>query len=272
MAAIQIIAFTLTSNLELGQPNCYMCAHWYPEGYVLPTSRAYPPGPHHPAYTEKLSSHSQGPKPWYAPQFPPAVQESPRSSTRTSAQSSSSSRTGSANSSASHAMAGIADPGLVTGLDYFKIGDTVRVRRLTSSNTYTDWAYGQVIRPHLKQYRTTEPERVYYVSYVDPRNGERKENEFSCHRKEIAPLFEHKFGNQPLMVFARVPFDSSHKHWVPANIITMSDTGVEIQVATNYLQHGLPTHFKNVKTLVPYNTSVARSLKAAGHRVVGDGR
>ncbi|KAJ3998864.1 hypothetical protein F5050DRAFT_1741784 [Lentinula boryana] len=250
-----------------------MCAHWYPEGYVLPTSTAYPPGPYHPAYTEKMTNHSRAPKPWYDSQLQHSSQEPKLSSTRTS-RTSSSGRTQSTSSSASptgHIIAGISDPGLVSGVDYFKIGDTVRVRRLTSANTYTDWAYGQVIRPHLKQYRTTEPERVYYVSYVDPRNGERKENEFSCHRKEIATLYERGLGSQPSLVFALVPLGSSSK-WVPANIIHMSASGVDVRAVSKHLQHGYPTHFRGVQVLVPYNASVVRSLKAAGHEVVGDGR
>ncbi|KAJ3868179.1 hypothetical protein EV359DRAFT_77932 [Lentinula novae-zelandiae] len=284
-----------------------MCAHWYPEGYVLPTSTAYPPGPHHPSYTPKVTSHHGAPKPWYAPHVQGSSQERSRPSPSPASRSSSSSHTntstdGFSASMPSHTMAGIGDPGLVSGVDYFKIGDTVRVRRLTSSNTYTDWAYGQVTRPHLKQYRvgitfssnvredhlqqpkfayielivwlsqTTEPERVYYVSYIDPRNGERKESEFSCHRKEIASFYERRGGQSPL-VFASIPSKTTSKGhvWIPAHVTNVSDSGVDVKVGATHVQHGSPTHFRGVQALVPYNSSVVRSLKAAGHKIMGDG-
>ncbi|KAJ3847626.1 hypothetical protein EV368DRAFT_87525 [Lentinula lateritia] len=261
-----------------------MCAHWYPEGYVLPTSTAYPPGPHHPSYTPKVTSHHGAPNPWYAPHVLGSSQERSRPPPSPASRSSSSSHTldstdGFSASMPSHTMADLGDPGLVSGVDYFKIGDTVRVRRFTVSNTYTDWAYGQVTRPHLKQYRvgitfsskTTEPERVYYVSYIDPRNGERKESEFSCHRKEIAPFHERRGGQSPL-VFASIPSKSTSKGyvWVPAHVTNVSDSGVDVKVAAPHVQHGSPTHFRGVQALVPYNSSVARSLKAAGQKIVGD--
>ncbi|KAJ4485385.1 hypothetical protein J3R30DRAFT_3680041 [Lentinula aciculospora] len=248
-----------------------MCAHWYPEGYALPTST----GPHHPAYSQNLTSHPDAPKSWYMPQVPHSSQESNHSSRAPPL--SSSSQTTSISSFATrsqHAIAGIADPGLISGVDYFKVGETVRVRRLNSVDTYTDWAYGQVTRPHLRQYRTSEPERVYYVSYIDPRNGERKEHEFSCYRKEILPL-QGRRGNQALLAFAQVnlnPSESTLQTWIPATVTNITDSGVDVRVASNRVQRGYPTHFRGVQALAPYNPSVAQSLKAAGHTVLVDGQ
>ncbi|KAF8824026.1 hypothetical protein HHX47_DHR9000562 [Lentinula edodes] len=242
-----------------------MCAHWYPEGYVLPTSTAYPPGPHHPSYTPKVTSHHGAPKPWYAPHGQGSSQERSRPSPSPASRSSSSSHThtstdGFSASMPSHTMAGIGDPGLVSGVDYFKV-----LLGLWSSYASTFEAiqgrYNLFERPRgsspttkILEYielivwllQTTEPERVYYVSYIDPRNGERKESEFSCHRKEIAPFHERRGGQN------------------------VSDSGVDVKVAATHVPHGSPTHFRGVQALVPYNSSVIRSLKAAGHKIMGD--
>ncbi|KAE9388645.1 hypothetical protein BT96DRAFT_1003996 [Gymnopus androsaceus JB14] len=244
-----------------------MCAHWYPEGYVLPPSTAFPPGPQHPAYTLKLSSPLGAPRPWLTPQL--ASQGRHSSGTQRSSASSQSYSSSSVSAPQELArIAGVGDPGLVAGVDYFKIGETVRVRRLTASNTHTDWAYGQVTRPPYEAIQ--KPERVYYVAYVDPRTGARKENEFSYYRKEIAPLAERR-GSQPL-VFALLPYNSLNGPvliWTPAYVVDNSDFGVQVRVASGPTAH---SHFDNVQYIVPYNTSVARSLKAAGQTVAGDGR
>ncbi|KAF9070680.1 hypothetical protein BDP27DRAFT_1401827 [Rhodocollybia butyracea] len=245
-----------------------MCAQrWYPEGYVLPTSSAHPPGPYHPAYTQNPTSHSSGPKPWYAPklQTPPSDLRDHSGARRSS---SSSQTRNSSSSSHAHSeemarIAGVGDPGLITGVDYFKIGETVRIRRLNASNAYTDWAYGQVTRPHLRQYRPTEPERVYFVSYIDPRNGDRKENEFSCFRKEIAPLFDKK--ESPLMVFAQVPLHTSRgpiQTWIPACVTDNTDSGLVVQAISGHAR------YKGIRSIVPYRPTVAQSLKATGQPMI----
>lgn len=136
-----------------------MCAHWYPEGYVLPTSTAYPPGPHHPSYTPKVTSFHGAPKPWYAPHVQGSSQERSRPSPSPASRSSSSSHTntstdGFSASMPSHTMAGIGDPGLVSGVDYFKVlCDTLKGKHSTNSVLpWLDRRHCPCSTPYIFQY------------------------------------------------------------------------------------------------------------------------
>lgn len=125
------------------RPSCTMCAQrWYPEGYVLPTSSAHPPGPYHPAYTQR-TIHSSGPKPWYTPkpQTPPSNLRDNSGARRSS---SSSQTRSSSSSSYTHLdemarMAGVGDPGLITGVDYFKVSSGPILVTLLLTRKVLDW-------------------------------------------------------------------------------------------------------------------------------------
>ncbi|KAK1220096.1 hypothetical protein PQX77_017135 [Marasmius sp. AFHP31] len=140
-------------------------AHWYPEGYVHPTSPAYPPGPQHPAYTTKIQVAPGQHAPWYAapPNMSLTAASAASSHPRRSSHSSSSSRTPRGSSSsgsipAAHVVEPITD--CVDGINYFK------------------------------EYERDEGRkgRCYFVAYVDPLTGALKEDKFFPDRQEIQDI------------------------------------------------------------------------------------
>ncbi|KAJ7599353.1 hypothetical protein C8J56DRAFT_881802 [Mycena floridula] len=162
--------------------------------------------------------------------------------------------------------------------DYYKIGETVRVRKFhRDTSQHTLWVYGQVVRPVLHASPSGE-ERVYQVQYVDPTTSESKQKYFSPRCREIEPLFSEKQRNtsQPI-VFARIEFQKTrHRNlpqeksiWTPVAVLHHSPLGgVSVRVLLG------PAKGNNVDALtelVPYNSVVAAALIKYGFMVEGDG-
>ncbi|KAJ7074044.1 hypothetical protein C8F01DRAFT_1224781 [Mycena amicta] len=163
-------------------------ATWYPEGYNPNQQRVfYPPGPpplsaaHSKPWRPRASTvstqtnSSATPRTTSTPEQPNAQGPPPQSIVKTRGQSGT----------------WVPPPqiDLVDGVDYFKIGDTVRIRRwAAATDSFTDWITGQVVRPVLVE----NDARTYLVSYEDPRTGRRMEKQFSPRFQEIAALVDGK--------------------------------------------------------------------------------
>ncbi|KAJ8082513.1 hypothetical protein PM082_008368 [Marasmius tenuissimus] len=258
-------------------------AHWYPEGYVHPTSPAYPPGPQHPAYTTKIQVAPGQHAPWYAAPTPNMSLTAASSHPRRSSHSSSSSRTPRGSSSsgsvpAAHVVEPITD--CVDGINYFKIGRVVRVRRQLRSRTgWTGWVFGEIIRPYLSEYERDEARkgRCYFVAYVDPLTGALKEDKFFPDRQEIQDIGTSPDGHkrESVKVLAHMepippPKGPSNAAgagtWVLAQVLRNTDNGLRVLLRAG------PSKGREVlgRKFMPYDAKVIGSARQNGLNVLLD--
>ncbi|KAJ7264986.1 hypothetical protein B0H12DRAFT_1068675 [Mycena haematopus] len=254
---------------------------WYPEGYGSDQKYYYPPGP------PPLSAATSNPNPptWRGYQH---TNNSDSSKTSSRAQSQASvplvPPVHSHTTSPGHPQLDLMD-----GVDYFKIGDMVRIRRWTpDTDSFTDWAVGQVVRPLLVENEDGTQRRSYLCSYEHGRNKERKEREFSPHYHEIASLVDlevdsvpsvpdPRLGNGDQLVFAPIPLrDISGSHWVmywPAIVLTAPDEQgmVRIRVLAGPAAKREIDKF-SVKQALPYNAESAQILGYHWKRMVAAAR
>ncbi|KAJ7685624.1 hypothetical protein DFH06DRAFT_1358231 [Mycena polygramma] len=181
-----------------------MSATWYPEGYHPQQQQYYyPPGP--PPLSAATSNPN--PQPWrgYQPQPAPRKSEKdggivsnsrgmPVASSRGMTSSSRTAPSAAAPSQAMHGPKTTRNSGhpkidFVEGVNYFRIGETVRARRYYPlTNSYSDWIRGEVLRPIVRDGKNGSQCRSYLVSYMHPANAGPKEKEFSPYYSEITSL------------------------------------------------------------------------------------
>ncbi|KAL0071000.1 hypothetical protein AAF712_001558 [Marasmius tenuissimus] len=227
-------------------------AHWYPEGYVHPTSPAYPPGPQHPAYTTKIQVAPGQHAPWYAAPTPNMSLTAASSHPRRSSHSSSSSRTPRGSSSsgsvpAAHVVEPITD--CVDGINYFKEYERDEARK----------------------------GRCYFVAYVDPLTGALKEDKFFPDRQEIQDIGTSPDGHkrESVKVLAHMepippPKGPSNAAgagtWVLAQVLRNTDNGLRVLLRAG------PSKGREVlgRKFMPYDAKVIGSARQNGLNVLLD--
>ncbi|KAJ7461569.1 hypothetical protein FB451DRAFT_1181295 [Mycena latifolia] len=259
---------------------------WFPEGYPAQPRVFYPPG--NPPLSAATSNPN--PPPW------PGYKYTPRAMGVTGGR-------GSAPSSGVVSqLAGGAGPvarmhsrihqssypqlDLTDGVDYFKIGDIVRVRRWTAAtDSFSAWMTGQIVRPILSENEDGTQRRSYLVVYEHPRTKEPKEREFSPHSQEITSLEADPLSSTPALrlnehssiVFAPIPVSDptgavKRIVYSPAIVLTSPNEqgGVRLRVlagpaAKREISNFLVTHAP------PYTAASAQMLRQQGFKVEGDG-
>ncbi|KAK7038132.1 hypothetical protein R3P38DRAFT_3182239 [Favolaschia claudopus] len=276
------------------QPVYYsMPATWYPEGYAPQQQYYYPPGP------PPLSAATSNPNPprWQGYHHAQAMRlKNNADSGKTSSRSQSSGQVATvpmplARSAASRAVSGSskshkhkpADE-LVDGVDYFKIGDMVRIRRWTQqTDCYTDWKIGQIVRPILSEHEDeTVPKRSYICSYEHGPDNVRKEKIFSPALKEIAsvqaqPMPPHVGYKPGATMFAPIPFAKAPGY--PGNLNGVVYSTVTLLTAPNEQGNvavrvlagpGAKREINNiaVEHIWPYHADSAQMLRRNGAKVI----
>ncbi|KAF9261097.1 hypothetical protein L218DRAFT_989116 [Marasmius fiardii PR-910] len=241
-------------------------AQWYPEGYVYPTSTAYPPGPQHPAYTNRIQVVSGQPAPCDSSSRTPRGDGSGSTSCRVTK---------------SHVVEPIID--CVDDVDFFHINQYVRVRFIKKGSTteWSPWYFGYVKHPRISEYdRSGRPlppgkpgERCYSVDYTDPQNGVLKNDVFYPGRGEIAPLFK---ADEELPVLAYVKPNPSTSHtlgqvgyWVTSLVMKDSVKGPRLSVklcAGPGSERGRELILSGVKMVIPYESTKIDRLRAKGYK------
>ncbi|KIJ96722.1 hypothetical protein K443DRAFT_273945 [Laccaria amethystina LaAM-08-1] len=187
-------------------------------------------------------------------------------------------------------------PELVSGLDYFKIGDIVQIRRYhTDKNAYSNWLPGRVVRPIFKTCTIGGDSRNYVVSYTDPYTQEYKEKTFSPWLNEISEIAPERpsspCSDKPTKastdtaavarmnapVYARIKLSQWTKEgsrenrrvWVPALPLAPPGVhGLHIRVLAGQATH---QEFSGVTEILPYSPKTASECRKQGHLVEGDG-
>ncbi|KAJ7481147.1 hypothetical protein B0H11DRAFT_2420116 [Mycena galericulata] len=174
-------------------------------------------------------------------------------------------------------------PDLVDGLDYFRIGDNVRIRRWDASKGgFSTWSVGQVARPRLVENDDGTHRRSYLVAYQHYDGI--KEREFSPHFQEIASLKKDpnpatpniRLGENSRVVFVPVQFDDQARQkrviYTPVQVLTSPN---ERGRAHLRILAGPRVNFElidfTMKHAVPHNTQSAQKLREQGFAVEGDG-
>ncbi|KAF8882458.1 hypothetical protein BD779DRAFT_1444806 [Infundibulicybe gibba] len=243
-----------------------MSTHWYPDGYN------YPSVFHPPSQVASSSSGrtpntayspptTRGPHGYYprSPHFPRALQHQ-----------------------ASRAPVLNQHPDLIDGIDYFKIGETVRVRRYhAQKDEYTSWLTGKVERPVLVPDALGGTKRSYIVSYTNPHTGISQEKMFSPFLNEISEVPVPQMVSMPRvseqrLVFALVPAmakdgnPSHHQVWTPSLLLTRpTDRGARVRIMAGPAKN---KEINNVKFITTYSPQHATDLRRRGAEVIGDGR
>ncbi|KAJ6502028.1 hypothetical protein C8R45DRAFT_1209671 [Mycena sanguinolenta] len=244
---------------------------WYPEGYGSNQRYYYPPGP------PPLSAATSNPN-------PPTWRGYQRTNYSDSAKTSSASQVSIPlmGSPSTKQIQGYPQLDFTDGVDYFKIGDTVRIRRWNpNSDSFTEWATGQVVRPLLVENPDGTQKRTYLCSYEHGRNKERKEREFSPYYREIVnlepdPVAVPPFGHDGRLVFAPIPVrdPSGHKQVVYSSALVLTapneQGGVRLCILAGPAAKREIDNFP-VKQAALYNAETARTLRRKGFRVEGDG-
>ncbi|KAJ7217062.1 hypothetical protein GGX14DRAFT_42771 [Mycena pura] len=191
---------------------------WFPEGYSPhPQVFYYPPGP--PPLS--AATATPNPQPWL-----PRGQSRKGSASGSSHTGSRGMRSEPASGTRAQTRTNMPDSSypqaeLVDGLDYFKIGDQVRVRRwAVATDSFTDWIVGQIVRPVLLENEDGSQRRSYLVSYENPRTKKRQEKQFSPHYQEITSLesdsdaapdtLAPRTNIKSNVVFAPIPVETRH--------------------------------------------------------------
>ncbi|KAJ7681742.1 hypothetical protein B0H17DRAFT_1138175 [Mycena rosella] len=255
---------------------------WFPEGYPSQPRVFFPPGP------PPLSAATSNPN-------PPPWRYRPRQASGTGT------RSGGSGTSSDSRLSGASEPvphmhsrnnsgypqlDLTDGVDYFKIGDLVRIRRwAAATDSYSDWITGRIVRPVLSENEDRSQRRSYLVAYENPHSKELKERQFSPHFQEITSLEADPVSATPNLrlndksniVFAPIPVtdaDGKVKRIIysPAIILTSPNEqgGVRLRVLAGPAAKREISNFL-VKHSPPYTVASAQMLKQKGFRVEGDG-
>ncbi|KAJ7161486.1 hypothetical protein C8R43DRAFT_1123931 [Mycena crocata] len=175
---------------------------------------------------------------------------------------------------------------LVDGVDYFKIGEFVRIRRWTAAtDSFSDWITGRIVRPVLVENDDGSQRRTYLVEYEHPRNKKPQQKEFSPHLLEITslasgpPTAVHPLAmrNNNNIVFAPIPAsDASGRAkgvvYTPALVLTSPNEqgGVRLRILAGPAAKREVSNFA-VKHSVPYNAESVQMLRQKGFRIEGNG-
>ncbi|KAF7330060.1 hypothetical protein MKEN_00270100 [Mycena kentingensis (nom. inval.)] len=181
------------------------------------------------------------------------------------------------------------DVELVEGVNYFKIGETVRVRRWAiATDSHTDWVVGEVVRPVLVEHTDGTTRRSYLVAYNDPRNGQRKEKQFSPHFKEIASIPRRSASPsvpQPLppppnpnapTVLAPIPtsyagYNGEVIVYTPCAVLSPPERGRgRVRILSTNRDVSLAASALSSDIAPSYNVENARKLRGMGYLVAGD--
>ncbi|KAF7337931.1 ATP-bind-3 domain-containing protein [Mycena venus] len=254
---------------------------WYPEGYSTHQPYYYPPGP--PPLS--AATANPNPPPWRGYQLQPrkSNNDSGRSSSSQTQASMPPTRCGrSTTGTSSYPQLDFMD-----GIDYFKIGQTVRIRRWNAeTDSFSGWKTGKVARPilHEKDDGTQKRARSYLCSYEFGQNKEYREKEFSPHLQEIESLEANpisvtpalRLGNNCQFVFAPIPVSNSSGTgkrvvYSPAVVLTSPNEqgGVRLRVLAGPAAKREIDNFA-IKHAPPYNPESAQILQQKGFQVEGD--
>ncbi|KAJ7286354.1 hypothetical protein C8J57DRAFT_1708664 [Mycena rebaudengoi] len=244
---------------------------WYPEGYPIRPKVFFPPGP--PALSDQLAGNT----------IP--YRYKPSRSSGTSGSSKNAGFEATMHPRRNDANAGYPQLDLVDGVDYFKIGDTVRIRRWSqATDSHTSWILGTVERPMLAENADGSQRRTYLVSYEDPRTKERREKIFSPHFQEITSLEAdpvaatppRRQDNPSNVVFAPIPIldPTGMKRivYTPALVLTSPNShgAVRLRVLAGPAAKRELDNFL-LKHSTPYSPDTAKVLRQKGFSVEGDG-
>ncbi|KAJ7735246.1 hypothetical protein DFH07DRAFT_1065077 [Mycena maculata] len=179
--------------------------------------------------------------------------------------------------------AGHTHPDLVEGLDYFKIGDVVRIRRWNAAqDAFSEWNTGQVVRPRLTENDDGSHRRSYVVSY---KHGDKtKEREFSPYFQEIAslegdptPVIPNlRLGDNMQIVFAPINVKDSAGQkrvvYTQAQVLTAPNEHgcVRLRILAGPSMNHEMSDF-SVKHAQPCNAQSAQMLRQQGFLVEGNG-
>ncbi|KAJ6490682.1 hypothetical protein C8R47DRAFT_456377 [Mycena vitilis] len=275
-----------------------MPATWYPEGYHPQQQQYYyPPGP--PALSAATSNSNQQPWRGYQPQPAPRrsergggiVSDSPGMPVTNSRGTTSSSRSTPSEVAPSQATyghkttlnSGHPKIDFVEGVNYFRIGETVRARRYYPlTNSYSDWIRGEVLRPIVRDGKNGSQRRSYLVSYMHPANAGPKEKEFSAYYAEITSL---KVDPAPFTPYLRnsqlilapipdndVPAAIKPMVYTPAMVLTSPDAhgAVRLRFLAGPNRKRELNNF-NLNQAQPYTAESADMLRLKNFRVESDG-
>ncbi|KAJ7137810.1 hypothetical protein C8R44DRAFT_868185 [Mycena epipterygia] len=252
---------------------------WFPEGYPTQPRVFYPQGP------PPLSAATSNPNPpVWRPQWPPRTGSGTQSG-------SSASQTPRGTQQIVHMdsrdkNSGYPQLDLVDGVDYFKIGDSVRIRRWTAAtDSFSEWFTGQIVRPVLIDDQDGSQRRSYLVSYEHPRTRERREKQFSPHFPEITSLEADPVSATPSLritvkshlVFAPIPVSevggqAKNVVYSPAIVLTSPNEqgGVRLRILAGPAAKREISNFA-LKYAPAYTAEAAQILRMKGFRVEGDG-
>ncbi|KAJ7024284.1 hypothetical protein C8F04DRAFT_969214 [Mycena alexandri] len=262
---------------------------WFPEGYTYPPV-FFPPGP--PPLSAATSNPN--PPPWRGYRKGSNASGKPSSSQTSSTPSQ-------RNTHASHPQLDLVD-----GVDYFMIGEKVRVRRwYAATDSFTPWYMGEVVRPVIVENNDGTQRRAYSCIYEHPANPVPLEKLFSPHFQEITSLEADpvsatpvlRLGKDSKLVFAPIPVAdlSGNKRVVysPAIVLVRALSSIFERTNSKTFLFGLqttPNEQGGVRLRVlagpaakreignfafkhapPYTAESAQILRQKGFRVEGDG-
>ncbi|TFK38291.1 hypothetical protein BDQ12DRAFT_666480 [Crucibulum laeve] len=178
---------------------------------------------------------------------------------------------------------------LVPGVDYFKIGELVDIRRYNSEKkAFSEWFPGRIIRPIFYPRDNSSPRvqqcREYVVEFTCPYSQTPKEMIFSPDHGEIREIPSDIPADIPahptpgkVVVFALLatPYRGTdgkqylYKAWTPAYLLThMNPRGVTVRAL---LGPGKGKDYADVQETKTYSKHVAADLMKRGQVVEGDG-
>jgi len=235
-----------------------MSAKWYPEGYSYPTM---------PTYSEATDSSGTS-----------GQVSNSRAGIRVSSSRGyclSPGRSSPTKRSIAHGRGLVSQElDLVDGVNYFKIGEMVHIRRYhAQQDKYSSWLPGTVVRPVFKSGENGTSHRLYIVSYVDPYTQEVREKSFAPHLKEIADIPSDdlvrpaapQFNPKPPTVFAFIYSSVKQTYvWTPALFLSRSMTGSRVRMLVGSSAN---REVDGVKFTMPYTSASLAEIKGKGQDV-----
>ncbi|KAJ7766751.1 hypothetical protein B0H16DRAFT_1453777 [Mycena metata] len=247
---------------------------WFPEGYTYPPV-FFPPGP--PPLSAATSNPN--PPPWRGYRRGSNANGKPSSS-----QTSSTPSTPGPSQRNTHSVHPQLD--LVDGVDYFRIGEKVRVRRwYAATDSFTPWHMGEVVRPVIVESPDGRGQRrAYSCIYEHPANLVPQEKLFSPHYQEITSLEADpvsatpvlRLGKDSELVFAPIPvvdpLGNKRVVYSPAIVLSARNEqgGVRLRVLAGPAVKREIENFA-VKYAPPYSAESAQILRQKGFAIEGDG-
>ncbi|KAF8997060.1 hypothetical protein BDQ17DRAFT_1329563 [Cyathus striatus] len=174
----------------------------------------------------------------------------------------------------------------VPGVDYYMIGDHVKIRRYNkTTKKHTQWLVGTVRMPFFAPRGIevdNEPRRrAYEVEYYCPVDRKMKLGAFFPHLRELDCVKEgEEFSNERRsgleVVYAQLehPYQNRNGYlsfrriWTPC-IESKGKTSVTVRALAG---HAKNAEFEGAVRTMPYLPEVVQELRERGEEVVGDGR